>query len=310
MSILCGDLVAHERRGGSVRALARELQVRGAPTPILDPFLGWYPGWTGSAVTGANGDSLNVGAEAVLRYAEQIGARSVSVLTPFEGVPAPHQAVVDALGAFADRAAAIGLRLHLEVIPTSMAPDLIGGGAWSPGLAAPTSGLSLTCSTWGAPGARRRSSRRFPRTASSTSSSATGRPSRASATTSRRPSRPGTSRGKGNSASPNSPAALTPWGRWATSGLKCSPRNSARCPPRTSDASAARRRTCSLSPSADSLSGARSAAHPEPARLQRRSFPAAPRAAHRLARARRGPQWRASAMGQALVVSGMPPDVR
>jgi sugar phosphate isomerase/epimerase len=143
MSILCGDLVAHERRGGSVRALARELQVRGAPTPILDPFLGWYPGWTGSAVTGANGDSLNVGAEAVLRYAEQIGARSVSVLTPFEGVPAPHQAVVDALGAFADRAAAIGLRLHLEVIPTSMAPDLISGWRLVAGVGRPNVGLVL-----------------------------------------------------------------------------------------------------------------------------------------------------------------------
>jgi sugar phosphate isomerase/epimerase len=124
MSILCGDLVAHERGGGSVRALARELQARGAPVPILDPFLGWYPGFAGAAGASAHADSLNVGADTVLRYAQELGARSMSVLTPFEGDPAPREAVVDALGAFADRAAAIGLRLHLEVIPTSMAPDL------------------------------------------------------------------------------------------------------------------------------------------------------------------------------------------
>ena len=47
MSVICGDLVAHERAGGSVRELARELETRGAPIPILDPFLAWYPGGRG-----------------------------------------------------------------------------------------------------------------------------------------------------------------------------------------------------------------------------------------------------------------------
>jgi sugar phosphate isomerase/epimerase len=127
MSVICGDLVAHERAGGSVRALARELEARGAPIPILDPFLAWYPGWTGAQVGGFQGDSQNIDADTVLRYAEEVGARSLSVLTPFHGDPAPREQVLDALGAFADRAARIGLRLHIEPIPTSMAPDLASG---------------------------------------------------------------------------------------------------------------------------------------------------------------------------------------
>ncbi len=127
MSIICGDLVAHERGGGSVRSLARELAARGAPIPILDPFLAWYPGWAGAQITGYQGDSQNIDADTVLRYAEEVGARSLSVLAPFHGSPAPREEVLDALGAFADRAAAIDLRLHIEVIPTSMAPDLASG---------------------------------------------------------------------------------------------------------------------------------------------------------------------------------------
>ncbi len=124
MSILCGDLVAHERAGGSVRDLARELEARGAPIPILDPFLASYPGRTGAQVNGAQGDSQNIDPDTVLRYAEETGAPSLSVLTPFHGTPAPREAALDALGRFADHAAAIDLALHIEVIPTSMTPDL------------------------------------------------------------------------------------------------------------------------------------------------------------------------------------------
>jgi len=51
----------------------------------------------------------------------------MTVLTPFSGAAAPLPVVVDALGAFGDRARAHGLRLHLEVIPTSKAPDLATG---------------------------------------------------------------------------------------------------------------------------------------------------------------------------------------
>jgi sugar phosphate isomerase/epimerase len=127
MSVVSGDLVAHERDGGSVAELARDLEARGAPIEILDPFLAWYPGWTPTPMTGVQGDSQNVDTDTVLRYAEEMGARSLSVLAPFTGTPAPREEVLDALGTFADRAAAIDLRLHIEVIPTSLAPDLASG---------------------------------------------------------------------------------------------------------------------------------------------------------------------------------------
>ena len=143
MSILCGDLVAHERAGGSVRELGRDLAARGAPAPILDPFLAWYPGWKGSSATGAQADHQNVDADTVLRFAEELGARSLSVLTPFEGSPAPREQVLDALGAFADRAAAIDLALHIEVIPTSMTPDLAAGWDLVQGVGRANVGLVL-----------------------------------------------------------------------------------------------------------------------------------------------------------------------
>ena len=143
MSVICGDLVAHERAGGSVRDLARELEARGAPIPILDPFLAWYPGWTGAQVTGAQGDAQNIDADTVLRYAEEAGARSLSVLAPFHGTPAPREEVLDALGRFADRAAVIDLQLHIEVIPTSMAPDLAAGWDLVKGVGRDNVGLVL-----------------------------------------------------------------------------------------------------------------------------------------------------------------------
>jgi sugar phosphate isomerase/epimerase len=143
MSVICGDLVAHERAGGSVRDLARELEARGAPIPILDPFLAWYPGWTGAQVTGAQGDAQNIDPDTVLRYAEEVGARSLSVLAPFHGDPAPREEVLDALGRFADRAAAIDLQLHIEVIPTSLAPDLATGWDLVKGVGRDNVGLVL-----------------------------------------------------------------------------------------------------------------------------------------------------------------------
>jgi sugar phosphate isomerase/epimerase len=126
MSVLSADLVVGEREGSlSLPRLAAELRAREAQVEVIDPYLGWYPGWEGDH--GPHQDGLNVSEDAVLRYASTLEARSITVLTPFSGSPAPLTAVVDALGGFADRAADLGLRLHLEVIPTSMVPDLATG---------------------------------------------------------------------------------------------------------------------------------------------------------------------------------------
>ena len=127
MSVICGDLVAHERGGGSVRELARELEARGAPIPILDPFLAWYPGWTGAQMKGFQGDSQNIDADTVLRYAEEVGARSLSVLTPFSREPGAARGGPRRARTIRRPGGGIDLRLHIEVIPTSMSPDLASG---------------------------------------------------------------------------------------------------------------------------------------------------------------------------------------
>ena len=63
--------------------------------------------------------------------------------TPYTGDPAPVEEVVDALGRFADRAAEIGLLLHLEQIPTSMVPDLGTALEIVRGVDRPNAGLVL-----------------------------------------------------------------------------------------------------------------------------------------------------------------------
>lgn len=127
MSVLSGELERLERESrGSVALIARELEAREARAAVIDPFIGWYPGWEPD--DGPFADLLNVSEESVLRYAQILGAESMTLLTPFTGgPPAPVDAVIDALGALADRAAAHGVRLHLEVVPTSMVPDLATG---------------------------------------------------------------------------------------------------------------------------------------------------------------------------------------
>jgi sugar phosphate isomerase/epimerase len=127
MSALSADLLALDRDGVSLPRVARELQARGVHVTVLDPFLAWYPGWVPALGSGPHVESQNIDEDTVLAFADAFGVESLTVLTPFHGTAAPLPAVVDALGRFGDRAAVQGLRLHLEVIPTSMAPDLATG---------------------------------------------------------------------------------------------------------------------------------------------------------------------------------------
>lgn len=127
MSALCGDFAALERQGWTLQRVAAELRAREARILVLDPFLAWYPGFRVGDDHGSHAHSLNTSEENVLRYADAVGAESMTLLTPFAGEPAPVDAVIEALGAFADRAATHGLRVHLEVVPTSQVPDLATG---------------------------------------------------------------------------------------------------------------------------------------------------------------------------------------
>jgi sugar phosphate isomerase/epimerase len=88
---------------------------------VLDSFATWYPGEDAGPGVATPDD--------MLRFAEELGARSMTMNTPYDRAsPSPQEEVVDALGRFADRAAELGVLLHLEQIPTSMVPDF--ASAW------------------------------------------------------------------------------------------------------------------------------------------------------------------------------------
>ena len=147
MSVLCADFAdLEERHGWSPARVGEELRARETRGLVIDPYLDWYPGWEASRIAGPHARSMRATESDVFRYADAVGAESMSVLAPFEGPAAPMDAVVDALGAFADRAAEHGLRLHIEVIPTSHFPDVPTG--WSIVEAVDRSNVGLVLDTF------------------------------------------------------------------------------------------------------------------------------------------------------------------
>jgi sugar phosphate isomerase/epimerase len=115
MTAFVTDVAAAERRLGSLDAVRRELAARDAPVNCVDVYLGWYPGHDPSAIEGAASDLLRATEDEMLRHADGLGAEYVSIAAPFWGEPAPLEQVADALGGFTDRAAARGVRPHLEI---------------------------------------------------------------------------------------------------------------------------------------------------------------------------------------------------
>jgi sugar phosphate isomerase/epimerase len=124
MSLFMKDLQAWEEHGGTLARLRSELDARHAPVSCIDPYLGWYPGFDPRAASGTRAAFLRATEEDVFRFVAATGAPSASLVAPYQDDGVPFDAVVDSLGHFADRSAAAGLRLHLEVVPTSNVPDL------------------------------------------------------------------------------------------------------------------------------------------------------------------------------------------
>jgi sugar phosphate isomerase/epimerase len=143
MSALCGDFAGLERSGTPLEQIAAELRAREAPVSVIDPFLAWYPTFNVGDDRGPHADSLNTSEHDIVRYADAVGAGSMTLLTPFSGSPAPREQVIDALGALADRMATHGLRVHLEVVPTSQVPDLEIGWEIIQAVDRPNAGLVL-----------------------------------------------------------------------------------------------------------------------------------------------------------------------
>ena len=115
MTAFATDVAAAEERLGSLDAVRRELAARNAPVNCVDVYLGWYPGHDPSAIDGAASDLLRATEDEMLRYAAALGAEFLSLAAPFWGERAPLEQVADALGAFTDRAAARGVKPHLEI---------------------------------------------------------------------------------------------------------------------------------------------------------------------------------------------------
>lgn len=131
LSVGPGDIVRLEReRGWSLERIASELRAREAPVSVIDAYPGWYPGWTPIDPADPWADWLNVSEEAVFRYADAFGAGLVSLLGSFDGASSqPLPEVAASLGELAEKAEHEGLRLQVEVVPTTTIPDLETGSA-------------------------------------------------------------------------------------------------------------------------------------------------------------------------------------
>lgn len=127
MSCMVGDLAAWEERGRPLSELRAELDARGVRVSTIDPYLSWYPGFDPENPTGVaakHRQHLVMTEEKLFRWADALGATYVSTLGTFDGPEVPFEEAVDALGAFAERAAAHGISPHLEQIPTTKVHDL------------------------------------------------------------------------------------------------------------------------------------------------------------------------------------------
>ena len=143
MSLFMMDLAAWEQREGTLAGFRSELDAREAPVICIEPYLSWYPGFDPRAVTGERAQFVQAVEADVFRFADATEASFVSLVAPYDDDVVPFDAVVEALGAFADRAATAGLQLQLEPVPTSKVPDLPTAFRLVTAVARPNVGLLL-----------------------------------------------------------------------------------------------------------------------------------------------------------------------
>jgi 4-hydroxyphenylpyruvate dioxygenase len=143
MSLFTRDLAAWEGGGGTLAGLRANLDAREAAVSCIDPYLGWYPGYDPRAAVGERADFLRATEDDILRFADALDARHISLVAPYDGADAPLVEVVDELGGFADRAAAAGLRLQLEVVPRTKIRSLESAVALVTGVGRANLGLLL-----------------------------------------------------------------------------------------------------------------------------------------------------------------------
>jgi len=109
LSLFLDDLEKARATGLSDRDIKRAIADRGLEVAELDPVLSWAPGARpGPGFARWQEDDF-------FAAAESIGARSLNAA--YFAPPAPHDEIVEAFAALCDRAADVGLLVHLEFMP-------------------------------------------------------------------------------------------------------------------------------------------------------------------------------------------------
>lgn len=146
MSIFPIDWRTWIEQGRPPADMRKQIEDAGVKVLTIDPFVQWVPGFAIPQGYPADYVSFIDFSEAdILRIADETGAEAINCV---EGLAQPHEEslLVDALGGFADRAAARGLRLTLEFMPISSILDLAAG--WSLVRQVNRSNLGLCFDTW------------------------------------------------------------------------------------------------------------------------------------------------------------------
>lgn len=124
ISVFTSDVITAHEAGIPVEELRKRIEGEGLAIGEFDPLAAWLP----NAIEG--GGLLAMGADDVLRGAEALGARSITAIV-FTTAPPGRDALVEHFAALCDRAADIGVQVHLEFIPftpvrsLAMAADIV-----------------------------------------------------------------------------------------------------------------------------------------------------------------------------------------
>lgn len=137
------------RQGLSDRDIAVLLSDHDLAVEYLDPAWWWPPG-AEEIVIPPEADELELfsyGESELFAVAEAVGATSVLAIDALGGTWSVDEAT-EAFGAFCDRAAEVGLHVHLEFLPWSRIPDLAVAWQIVQDADRPNSGLALDAWHW------------------------------------------------------------------------------------------------------------------------------------------------------------------
>ncbi len=146
MSLFPIDWRSWRNAGATARDMRARISDAGIRVLAVDPFVQWVPDFAMPAGYPADYRGFIDFAEAdILRIAEESGAEAINCVEGL-GAPHPQAALIEAFGAFADRAATHGLRVTFEFMPISSVPALRDGWAIVSGADRANAGLCFD--TW------------------------------------------------------------------------------------------------------------------------------------------------------------------